>query len=593
LTSKYEDFLNELVILEKKYLLYSRGHDFVNQAALDLLRTIGEIHNGTTSIRIVDNGYNLVINDVKFNENNIKASYLSQLLGGRAINSVTFLPGVGFSSMMDFLYLLNAIPNNSKLLYHTDIQFAIHNIDSIKVEEIDYGRLRYGYGDEAQNQSGDEKNIKIQLYESLKTINPNIENSDTNELIDIALEELSKMSRTEGTDFLQGLTDDVLSEMIARVKAKENSISPSLIDLLVAMDSARKLSGNDSLEKSFDEISYDQVNKLVEREAYELYVSEDYRQHLRSLLSYDSQSMDSNTEIDMFDKTLINRTILTALIQLTKNKLDNKMHLSFVESIHKYLDEFIDGNDWQFIRSMTSDELVCSYLEQDSTVLRMSEAIRSSNSYRDNNLEEVIKVSGPKNLYWMLDSYINEENFSTRRGILNLIQSFQETAAIHAVKRFLGDPTIEISKCMPIIKEHAGSIPKELSSKLFTCDSADAKLLAMRILLTQNDESVKNDIDRIIQNGESDMIFGVLDLIREFRITELSGTLVDRISTFYINESKFKFIVKTIDTISWIDSSAFRELENRLMRKRLTISPKKLRRIKKYLKGVSHDHKSR
>ncbi|MCR3955515.1 MAG: hypothetical protein NUK57_04405 [Gudongella sp.] len=591
--SKYEDLLNELVILEKKYLLYSRGHDFVNMAALDILRTIGEIHASTPSITIVDNGFNLVINGVEFNDYNIKASYLSQLLGSRGIKSLTLLPGVGFSSLMDFLYLLNSIPNNSKLLYHTDIQYAIHNIDSIQVEEIDYGSLRYGYSHEGQEESIEENNIRTQLYESLKTLDSVNDSCGTEELIDIALEEMSEMSQTQVTEFLQGLSDDAVSEIIARIKARENSISPSLLDLLIAMDSARKLAGEDSTGKAVEEISSDQLSKLVEREAYELYVSEDYRMHLRSLLSHDIDPQDGSMNIDMFDKNLINRTILMALVHLTRSKLDDVMQVSFVDSIHGYIDEFIDCQDWEFIHSISDEELVSSYLKQDSTVLGLSEATRGKISHPDSHLMEVIKVSGPKNIDWLMDAYVDEDDLRSRRVILGLIQEFQETAAILAVKRYLGDPTQKISLLMPIIKDHLDWIPRELSSGLFTCDSPDAKLLAMRILLTEGDEGVKKDMERIIGDGRDELVMGSLHLVRDFGVTELMDTIVDRITTFYIDESSHKYIVKAIDTISWLDSEAFRDLEKSLMGKRLTLSPKRLRSIKKYLKGVSHDHISR
>lgn len=591
--AKYEDFLNELVILEKKYLLYSHGHDFVNLAVLDLLRTMGELHEITPKIKIVDTGNGLVVNDVEFHGGNVKAGYLMQLLGGRGILSVTFSAGVGFSSILDFFYLLNAIPTNSKLLYHSDIQFAIHNIDSIEIEEVDYGSLRYGYGAEAKDQTAEDNPMRAQLQESLKTFDPDIGSYNTDELIDIALDELSKMPQNKVPDFLQGLSNDAVSEIIARVNAKGNSISPSLIDLLLAVESARKLAGDDNLERVHEEISYDQVNKLVEREAYELYVSDDYRQHLRSLLAYDIQSVDSIAEIDMFDRSLIDRTILTALIHLTRNKLDNRMQVSFVDSIHKYLDEFIDCKDWQFIQSISDNEVVASYLKEDSTVERLSETIRGSKSYSNNHLMEVLQTSGTKNLSWLMDSYIDEGDSRIRRGILILIQSFQEIGAIHAVIRFLGDPAKDLSIFMPIIKGHLGSVPRDLSSKLFALDSADAKLLAMRILLTQEDKGVKNHMEGFILTGENEFVLGLLDLVREFRITELTGTLIKRIRTFYIDETMFKLTIKTIDTISWIDSKAYGDLEKRLMKTVITLSPKKLRRIKKYLKGVSHDYKSR
>lgn len=591
--AKYEDFLNELVILEKKYLLYSHGHDFVNQAVLDLLRTIGEIHSTTPNIKIIDTGFSLIINGVEFSADNIKAGYIMQLLGGRGITSVTFCSGVGFSPIIDFLYLLNAIPTNSKLLYHTDIQYAIHNIDSIIVEEMDYSSLRYGYQTEVQDVSPGKTNIRSELIKSLKAFNPLVDSLNTDELIDIALEELSKMSEDEASDFLKGLPYEAISVVVARANVKKNSISPSLIDLLVAMDLARKLAGGESLETPDEEISDDQISKLVEREAYELYVTEDYRQHLRSLLSYDAQSENSVVEFDLFDSKLINRTIVTALLHLVKNKLHASMHKSFLDSIHKYLDEFIDSNDWQFIQSIIDDERVHSYLNKDSTVSKLSQAIRASKSYSDNNLQEVIKVSGPKNLGWLIDEFLDEEDLRTRRRILVLIQSFQEMAAIQAVRKYVDDPARKLSLFIPMIDDHLDSIPKDLAMRLYICDSMDANFLAMRILLTQNDDKIKSDIKNLIQVGNNEQVLSLLDLIKEFRVTEVVSTLVEKISTFYIDDNMYKYIVRVIDTIAWIDHDAFQDLYNRLMNNKLTLSPKKLSRIKRYLKGVSHDYKSR
>ena len=42
-----------------------------------------------------------------------------------------------------------------------------------------------------------------------------------------------------------------------------------------------------------------------------------------------------------------------------------------------------------------------------------------------------------------------------------------------------------------------------------------------------------------------------------------------------------------------IDYMAYEDMEKKLMRKRITLSPKNLRRIRKHLKGVSHEYKPR
>ena len=594
LKARYGDFLNELVILEKKYLLYSHGHDFVNQAVLDLLRTIGDIHRDTPSIKIVDTGYSLVINEVEFSMDDMKVEYLMHLLGGRGIFSITFNSGVGFSSIVDFLYLLNSIPTNSKLLYHAEIQLAIHNIDFIEVQEVDYGKLKYLYKDKDKENIENienEKQVRMQLYEELKSLNLEIQPNNTDEMIDMALDRLSQMPQSKAQEFLKDLSAEVVSKIIERVNAKANLISPSLIDLLFAMDTARKLVGEDKAVEEVEEISSDQVNKLVERESYELYVTEDYRQHLRSLLAYDVQAQDEIKEGEIFDKTLINRTIVTALLNLTKNKLDSTMEISFADTIKKYLEEFISNRDWDFIQSVSNEELVSKFLKRDNTVKLLSETIKENRSYNDEDLLEVIKISGPKNINWLVDSYLEEDDSRIRRGILKLIQPYQEEAAIYATRRLIEDPTTKIGLLNPLIKDHLGSIPMDLASRLILSESIDSKLLAMRIQLTQGDEGVKKELDRLIIESDCDLALSLLDLVKDFRITEVIGSVLEKIKVFYIDHKMYKYIVKAIDTLSLIDVKAYEELENKIIKTKMTLSPSNLRKIKDYLKGVSHGNK--
>ena len=582
-----------MVMLEKKYLLYSQIHDFVNHAVLDLLRIIREILCETWEVRIVDTGNGMVVNDVDFHAFDLRVEYLTYLFGGRGIRAVTFLKDVDFSSIKDFMYLLNSIPSNSNLLYHTDIQFAIHSISSIKIEEVEYGRLRYGYGEGGQDLPPDEKKTRVQLYESLKTADSSIDSYETDELVDMALEEISQMSQAEVLDFFQGLSDDSISLMVTRVQTKENSISPSLVDLLVALDSARKQAGADRLEKSSDRISYAQVNKLVEREAYESYVSEDYREYIQSLLAYDMKSPENMEGIDFFDNGLINRTIVTALIHLAKNKLHKYLEGSILEIINSYLDEFVDFRDWEFIHSIIGEDSVSSYLKQDSSVKRLSQVINSGNSYGDHYVMEIIKVSGQKNINWLMDSYMAQGDLTQRNRILAMLRMFGGAAMIQAITKIIGDPEGLMPMMVPIIEGNLGSVPRELSSRLLEVDFAGGKLLAIRILLIQNDQKVKHFMKQMIQNGDDDFVFQLLDLIEEFKIIELTDVLIAKIKTLYISQDNLRFILKTIDTVFSVDSQAFRELENRLMRRKVTLSPKNLGSIKGYLKGVCHDHKSR
>lgn len=582
---KYDDLLNELVIFEKRCLLYSHAHEFLDQAADDLIKTINELHKITPKIRIAALGNNLAINDVDYSDSSSKSTYLAELLSDRGIFSITLNPGIESSSIQDFLYLLNSIPSKSKLLYHLDIQLDMYNISSIAIEEMDYSSIIYGYEDEVQVQPSNLKLNKNQIHKALRSLYPKSGYMRKDELIVMAMEEIKKMSPEEVSDFISELSDEVVSAILKKLKAKENSIPPSLIDLLAVLDLEKKLAGGESA----DEMSRDQINKLIERQAYEMYVSEDYSQHLQSLLALDTQSLDKLDKIDLFDKVLISKTIIKALINLTENRLDRDLYDSFVETIHNYIDEFIGRGDWHFINSILNNELVSSYLKKDTAVEGLSRAVRKKNSYNDNYLLEVLKVSGPKNINWLIDLYIDENDVENRKSILKLIFLFGEIASIKAIEKIVADQTQDISLLMPIIENNFEIIPRALIQRLLSMDLMNAKLLAINILLTQNDENIKDYIEDIIQSSEGDLVIELLDLIREYKITECIQVLIARIKTFYISEANLKFILKTIDTVSSIDKQSYKELSKRLKRKWFSLSPKRLRLIKKYLIGVSYE----
>jgi hypothetical protein len=592
LKDKYDDLLNELVILQKMYLLYSHGHMFLEQSAISLLKILNELHKTTPKIRIAGLGKSLLINNMEYGNDNPKVGYLSQLLGGRGIFSISFNLGVELGSILDFFYLLNAIPNKSNLLYHRDIQIAMHNIDSIEIEEMDYSGIRYSYEDEGQNHSTDIVLNKNQLYEILKSLNSAMDSFKKNELIDIAMEEINKMSPDEVSDFIAGLSDEAVSEILKIVKAKETSISP-LLDRLVVLDASRRLAANGKVAEFSDRRSNDQLNKLIEGEAYELYVSEKYKQHLGNISEYDSQSLDKFNMTDLFDKVLISKTVVIALIHLIKNELDPGMHDRFVESIYNYIDEFLESGDWYFICSILNNELVCTYLEQDSTVRKLSEGIINNKSYSNNHIFEVLKVSGPKNLNWLMDLYIDESEAENRSSILSLILLFSEAASVEAINKIISYPTQNVSLLVPIIENNLKAIPRVLLLQLLSSDLANVKLLAIKILLTRNDYQVKDEIEQIILDGEDDLVIGVLDLIRDYKITKYTEALIGRIRTLYISKDHLKITLKTIDTVASIDDSGFQNLAKQLMRKRFTLSPRNLRIIKQHLKGVSHGKRFR
>ena len=551
---KYDNLINEFVIFEKRYLLYSHGHEFLDQAAVGLIKTINELHKITPKIRITALGNNMVINDVEYDEENSRAAYLAELLSDRGVFSISLNSGVELDSILDFLHLLNTIPKKSKLLYHPEIQEDMNNINFIDIEEMDYTSIGYGYEDEIN--FTDVVLSKNQLHEALKSLYPRIDSMKKNELIVMAIEEISKMSPEEVSDYLLGLSDDVVSAILKRLKAKEDSDSPSLIDLLEVLDSKEEIEDDYTIDKFNDEMVDNQAEKLIERGVYELLVSEDYSHHLQSQLGLDVQSLEKFDTVDLFDNVLISKTIVKALIHLTKNELHTDFHDSFIKTIYSYIDELLEKGDWNFIHSILDGELVSSYLKQNPAVDKLSEGIRKNNSYDDNYVLEILKVSGPKNVNWLMDVYLEEPDEETRSSILKLIFLFGEAASVKSINKIIVDPEINISLLMPIIENNFETIPKVLLLQLLAIDLANIKLLAIKILLKQNDDKVTNYIEEIHQNGEDNLVIGLLDFIKEYKITELSEALMGKIKTLYINEDKLKYILKTIDIISSIDNQA-------------------------------------
>lgn len=582
---KYDDLLNKLVILGKKTLLYSQGHELLDRDAGDLIKEIKALHKTTPKIRIAALGNNLAINDVDYGDNNPKAAYLAQLLSDRGIFSISLSPGIEAESIQDFLNLLNSIPKKSKLLYHLDIQLDMYNIQSIEIEEMDYSSIMYGYEDEIIVDSSDHKLDKNQIHKALKSLYPKLGSVKKDQLILMAMEEIKGMSPVEVSDFILGLSDDVVSAILKMLKAKENPTSPSLADLLAVLDSEKKITG----DEPGDQMSRDQINKLIEREVFEIYVSDDYGQHLQNQSALDMESLDKFDKIDLFDKVIVSKTLVKALIHLSKNDLNIDLFDSFAETTHSIVDELIEMGDWQFIHSLLNDELVSSYLKKDTAVQGLSKTTRKKNIYKDNHLLEVLKTSGPRNVNWLIDSYIDQDDEEVRRDILDLVSLFGEIASIKTIEKIVSDQIQDISLVMPIIQNNFEIIPRSLIVKLLSLNSVNAKLLGINILLTQKDDKVKDLIEEIIQNNEGDFILELLDLIKEYKITESIQVLISRIKTFYISEDHLKYILKTIDTASSIDNKAYQDLSKNLKKKWFSLSPKKLNLIKKHLIGVSYE----
>lgn len=580
----YDDFLNKLVILEKKNLLYSHDHDFLDQSASDLMKVINELHKITPKIRIAALGDNLAINDLDYSDNNPKASYLAHLLSDRGIFSISLNPGIGANSIQEFLNLLNSIPKKSKLLYHLDIQLDLYNINAIEIEEMDYSSVVYGYEDEMLGLN-DTKLNKNQIKKALQSLYPKLGSGKKDQLILMAMEEMKKMSEDEASDYILGLSEEVVSAILKMLKEKENPSSPSLVDLLKVLENDKELTE----DEASDRINQEYINKLMEKEPYEMYLSDDYSKHLQNLLAFDLDSINKLDKIDLFDKGLVNKTILKALINLYKSDSNLDFHKSFLENIHSIINEFIDLGDFQFIHSLLNEEVIGFYLRKDTPILGISKAVKKKKAYKDIHIFEILKASGPKNINWLLDSYLEEEDKDTREDILKLVFEFEEVASVKIIEKIISDQIQDISLFIPLIKDNYKIIPRSLVIKLLSLNIIDAKLLAINILLTQEDEKAKGIIDEIIQGDDNILIYELLDLIKEYKITESIENLIAKIKTFYISKEHLKYILKTIDTVSVIDKESYQGLSKGLMKKWFSLSPKNLKVIKKHLIGVSYE----
>lgn len=580
----YDDFLNKLVILEKKNLLYSHDHDFLDQSASDLMKVINELHKITPKIRIAALGDNLAINDLDYSDNNPKASYLAHLLSDRGIFSISLNPGIGANSIQEFLNLLNSIPKKSKLLYHLDIQLDMYNINAIEIEEMDYSSVVYGYEDEMLGLN-DTKLNKNQIKKALQSLYPKLGSGKKDQLILMAMEEMKKMSEDEASDYILGLSEEVVSAILKMLKEKENPSSPSLVDLLRVLENDKELTE----DEASDRINQEYINKLMEKEPYEMYLSDDYSKHLQNLLAFDLDSINKLDKIDLFDKGLVNKTILKALINLYKSDSNLDFHKSFLENIHTIINEFIDLGDFQFIHFLLNEEVIGFYLRKETPIFGISKAVKKKKAYKDIYIFEILKASGPKNINWLLDSYLEEEDKDTREDILKLVFEFGEVASVKIIEKIISDQIQDISLFIPLIKDNYKIIPRSLVIKLLSLNIIDAKLLAINILLTQEDEKAKGIIDEIIQGDDNILIYELLDLIKEYKIKESIESLVAKIKTFYISKEHLKYILKTIDTVSVIDKESYQGLSKGLMKKWFSLSPKNLKVIKKHLIGVSYE----
>ncbi len=136
------DFTIFLSILIKNIGMYPPGHVTITRSSERLFELMQEIFNHTPRITLIAMKNSLLINGNILETNKPQVQNFALFLSRRGIASLKILSGLSSEELYHFTQLVLAIPSNSQIHQHKDIQEKIKSFSNIHVREIDLSAMK-------------------------------------------------------------------------------------------------------------------------------------------------------------------------------------------------------------------------------------------------------------------------------------------------------------------------------------------------------------------------------------------------------------------------------------------------------------------
>jgi len=327
------------------------------------------------------------------------------------------------------------------------------------------------------------------------------------------------------------------------------------------MSRAQEQQGQTDETPQTDIMDKERIKTLFNKERYEEYVPEDYADILQNisagLLSTDPDrphSFDVDKYLPSIEDASLNRDITIALLALMDDEHNEQVYADLSVKLSRMVPELLESAEYGLLvtlfkmlarhaankKDLKLRNAAASALNEFSKerfIELLAHSFVSQTNKQDTNLEELVMLTGDRNLGWLSQQYV--EHYSTGRGqhLFLLLCRFGVRAAEEAVKLL---PECDDQQAIALLRlvrtcgDNACIIPVR---RLLESNSAELRLEALRTLLKVKDSSALPALKKMLYARSQHSVETALKFIQENDVQELAPDLAAMIKTLFISRS--------------------------------------------------------
>jgi hypothetical protein len=606
------------VTLENRIILYPPEHDSIRKITEALYIQAEALLNQEPNVMLATAQEKLTVNGHSLAAANPRNRKLALFLSQRGIVSVTLERGLAAQEPARLFMLLHELPPKTELQQYPSLAEALKALSHIRITWFELKSLR------VQNQEQVEAPSDARLHENrweniMHSGAAEPENTDflrslyalmpefAPSLQERALAAPSDIPATaENEQLLAELRKRMPQEMIIALSMHalndSRQISPALLKLLSSISLIQNdFSGGSTPAPQSGAIGADALQKLFERERYEDYVSPEYNDQLSALVR--AGEADSGTggipsripgiqETDLLEAQT-SRWLAKGLLGLMSEHYDDDIHRGCSEQLGSLIPDFLDRKDYDFLCTLflalsklelQNGQAAAAYARalrekytDSAFVSRLNQAFLCSVEGAQKALDDLILLSGPRNIEWLLDLYGQSEDSRQQTRILKLLLMFKEAAAEAALNRINALAHKKVKTILRLITLCGGDPNDARLYPLLSAPETDVRMEAIRMFLSAGSPAPIPLLTGMLRSGNLATAVGAVRIAGEYKVKALSAELVRLLRTVYISDAtafRNRAIFENLNKIG--DVSILPSLQ-KLAKARLSFTPGRLR----------------
>lgn len=364
------------------------------------------------------------------------------------------------------------------------------------------------------------------------------------------------------SELLCSMPADMITAALEDARSKDMDISPSLLKLLDVLSRAWRSSdeATDASTAGLMDITYQQLQVLLDQESLETYVPEDYDDVLNAV--YRDNDSNSSPDIDpLYVEDLlvevndiqIMKTTLTAV-----SSLDSRFNGYAVSLVRKLIME----NEYAFVIQLMKDNLNStdkSIILDDSTYQYLMNTYTNNTESYYPHLDQLIHWCGPSSINQLLSLYLTRNGQKGAARTRLLLQRFGDDTVTEIIKRL----NTNNDKIRWSLIELLGSInsQKDLSPCMHVFEN----------LLTSKDPN---------------QVMSALKLIQSYQLKAIAFKLIPLVKTRHISAPQLEMNLEVLRTLESLHVQTVVPQLEVLLDVRLSLSGHRLKRTQQEISSV-------